>query len=249
MLNNSKKVFNNSITIIFAKIILFMDGLLASIKIKVPQGIYLKDPETTDLGKNILKESIVLIDEIGFDHFTFKKLGEKINSNESSIYRYFENKHKLLIYLSSWYWSWIEYKLVFSTNNINNAEDKLMSAIKVITEKIEDDLKTSYINESILNQIIITEFTKTILTKQIDEEIREGFFVVYKRVISRIVEMLKVLVPEYPYAKSFVSDMVEGSLHQHFLSNHLKSITDCNEKTSPTDYYIDLTKKLINSKI
>lgn len=224
-----------------------MKNLLANIKIQVPQGIYIKDPETTELGKNILKESIILIDEIGFDHFTFKKLGEKINSNESSIYRYFENKHKLLIYLSSWYWSWIEYKLVFSTNNIDNPETKLLTAIKIVTKKIEDDLKTTYINESVLNQIIITEFTKTILTKQIDEEIREGFFVVYKRVISRIVEMVKVLVPTYPYAKSFVSDMVEGSLHQHFLSNHLKSITDCNDKVSPTDYYIDLTKRLLKN--
>ena len=226
-----------------------MENLLANIKIQVPASIYIKDPETTELGRNILKESILLIDDIGFDRFTFKKLGEKINSNESSIYRYFENKHKLLIYLSSWYWSWIEYKLVFSTNNVNDPEVKLMAAIKVVTEKIEDDLKTTYINESVLNQIIITEFTKTILTKQIDDEIREGFFIVYNRVITRIVAMVKALVPDYKYAKSFVSDMVEGSLHQHFLSIHLKSITDCDENVSPTDYYIDLTKRLLKSSI
>lgn len=226
-----------------------MDNLLANIKIQVPASIYIKDPETTELGRNILKESILLIDEIGFERFTFKKLGEKINSNESSIYRYFENKHKLLIYLSTWYWSWIEYNLVFTTNNVIDPEVKLMAAIKIVTEKIEDDLKTTYINESVLNQIIITEFTKTILTKQIDNEIREGFFIVYNRVIIRIVAMLKVLVPEYAYAKSFVSDMVEGSLHQHFLSIHLGSITDCNAKVSPTDYYIDLTKRLLKSSI
>ena len=58
--------------------------------------------------------------EIGFENFTFKKLGEQIGSNESSIYRYFESKHKLMLYLSSWYWAWIEYRLVFATNNINN---------------------------------------------------------------------------------------------------------------------------------
>lgn len=171
-----------------------MNDLLTNIKIQVPASIYIKDPESTELGRNILKESILLIDKIGFDRFTFKKLGEKINSNESSIYRYFENKHKLLIYLSSWYWSWIEYKLVFSTNNVSDPEVKLMAAIKIVTENIEDDLKTTYINESVLNQIIITEFTKTILTKQIDDEIREGFFTVYNRVITRIVEMLKVMV-------------------------------------------------------
>jgi hypothetical protein len=124
-----------------------------------------------------------------------------------------------------------------------------MKAIAVVTEKIEDDTNTRYINESILNRIIITEFTKTFLTKQIDNEIKDGFFIVYNRVINRIIAMLNVLVPDYAYAKSFVSDMVEGSLHQHFLSSHLKSITDCNEHVSPTDYYIDLTKRLINSSI
>jgi AcrR family transcriptional regulator len=226
-----------------------MDRLLSNIKIQVNSAIYIKDPETTELGRKILKESIILIDELGFDHFTFKKLGEKIGSNESSVYRYFDNKHKLLMYLSSWYWSWIEYNLVFSTSNITDSTQKLMNAITVVTEKIEDDASTSYINESVLNRIIITEFTKTLLTKQIDNEIRDGFFMVYDRVINRVITMLTALVPDYPYSKSFVSDMVEGSLHQHFLSSHLKSITDCNENVSPTDYYIDLTQRLINSKI
>jgi AcrR family transcriptional regulator len=226
-----------------------MESILLNIKIQVNPAIFLKDPESTTLGRKILEESIVLIDELGFEHFTFKKLGDRIHSNESSIYRYFENKHKLLLYLSSWYWSWIEYKLVFSTSNISNATEQLMKAIAVVTEKIEDDTNTRYINESILNRIIITEFTKTFLTKQIDNEIKDGFFIVYNRVINRIIAMLNVLVPDYAYAKSFVSDMVEGSLHQHFLSSHLKSITDCNEHVSPTDYYIDLTKRLINSSI
>lgn len=226
-----------------------MNSLLANIKIQVNPAIYIKDPETSELGRKILKESIVLINELGFDHFTFKKLGDKIGSNESSIYRYFENKHKLLMYLSSWYWSWIEYKLVFSTSNITDPVDQLMKAISVVTEKIEDDANTTYINESILNRIIITEFTKTFLTKQIDEEIREGFFKVYYRVINRLISMLAALVPDYPYTKSFVSDMVEGALHQYFLSTHLKTITDCNENVSPTDYYIDLTKRLLNSNI
>ncbi len=226
-----------------------MKGFLTNIKIQVHSDIYIKDPETTELGRKILQESIILINELGFESFTFKKLGDKIGSNESSIYRYFDNKHKLLMYLTSWYWSWIECKLVFTTNNISDATEKLMKAITVVTERVEDDATTSHINESILNKIVITEFTKTFLTKQIDTEIREGFFVVYNRVVNRIINMLVDIMPDYPYAKSFVSDMVEGSLHQYYLSSHMKTITNCNENISPTDYYIDLTIRLLNSKI
>ncbi|NBW28040.1 MAG: TetR/AcrR family transcriptional regulator [Flavobacteriaceae bacterium] len=217
-----------------------MNTVFANFKIQINSKIYVKNPETSDLGRKILEQSIILIDEIGFDNFTFKKLGEKIGSNESSIYRYFENKHKLLVYLSSWYWSWMEYKLVFATANINDPKEKLKKAITIVTEKVEDDNNTSYINESTLNKIIIAEFTKTLHTKEIDIENKEGFFLIYKRVISRIIEIVKEINPEYKYAKSLISSIVEGSLHQYYLKDHLKSITDCDEKTTPTHFYLNL---------
>ena len=222
-----------------------MDQILSNIKIQLNEKLYVKDPETSTLGKKIIKNSIVLINEIGFEEFTFKKLGEKISSNESSIYRYFESKHKLLHYLSSWYWGWIEYKLAFATTNIDNPMERLKRGIAVVTQKIEDDASTLHVNESILNKIIIQEFTKTLLTKEVDEENKEGFFLVYKRVINRIIEMIHDVDPNYGYAKSLASSIVEGALHQHFLKDHLKTITNCNQDISPTDFYLNLISTLL----
>ena len=222
-----------------------MDQILSNIKIQLNEKLYVKDPETSTLGKKIIKNSIVLINEIGFEEFTFKKLGEKISSNESSIYRYFESKHKLLLYLSSWYWGWIEYKLAFATTNIDNPMERLKRGIAVVTQKIEDDASTLHVNESILNKIIIQEFTKTLLTKEVDEENKEGFFLVYKRVINRIIEMIHDVDPNYEYAKSLASSIVEGALHQHFLKEHLKTITNCNQDISPTDFYLNLISTLL----
>ncbi len=223
-----------------------MQSLLSNIKIQVNEKIYVKDPETSALGKKIIQFSILLIDEIGFDNFTFKKLGELIGSNESSVYRYFENKHKLMVYLSSWYWAWMEYKLVFATSNIENPFDKLKKAISLITEKIVDDKTTAHINESVLNKIIIAEFTKTLHTKEVDEENKEGFFLIYKRVINRIVAMINEVNPEYKFAKSLASTIAESSLHQHFLSQHLKTITDCNQDVNPSHFYIDLIERTLH---
>ncbi len=222
-----------------------MNALLSNFKIQVNPKIFVKDPETSILGKKIIEHSILLIEEIGFENFTFKKLGDKIGSNESSIYRYFENKHKLMLYLSSWYWSWMEYKLVFATSNIVNPEEKLNRAITIITEKIVDDQNTEHINESILNKIIITEFTKTLQTKEVDEENKDGFFQIYKRIINRIVTYITEMNPEYPFAKSLASTIVEGSLHQHFLQQHLDTITDCCETISPSDFYINLVQNVL----
>jgi len=225
-----------------------MSVMLSSLKVQVNKKIYVKDPETSILGKKIVEHSIILINEIGFDNFTFKKLGEIIDSNESSIYRYFENKHKLLVYLSSWYWSWMEYKLVFATTNILDPKEKLKKAIIIVTEKVADDTNTEHINESILNKIIIAEFTKTLQTKEIDQENKEGFFLIYKRVINQIVEIVKEVNPEYPFAKSLVSTIVEGSLHQHFLTEHLKTITDCNDRGSTSQFYLNLTENVLFKK-
>ena len=222
-----------------------MDSILTNITISVNEKLYVKNPETSDLGKKIIENSILLIDEIGFEHFTFKKLAEKIGSNESSIYRYFESKQKLLLYLTSWYWGWIEYKLVFATNNIENPLEKLKKAIIVVTEKIEDDSTTLHVNESILNKIIIAEYIKTLLTKDIDDENKDGSFLTYKRVINRIIEMIEKVNPNYEFPKSLASSIVDGAMHQHFLKEHLKTITDCNDDITPTHFYINLAENTL----
>ena len=60
-----------------------MDRLLANLKINIPTSVYIKDPESSDLGKRIIEHSICLIDEVGIEAFTFKKLGGKLVSNLS----------------------------------------------------------------------------------------------------------------------------------------------------------------------
>jgi AcrR family transcriptional regulator len=218
-----------------------MINLLSNLKISVPDKIYVKDPESSELGKRIIQHSIELIDDIGFDSFTFKKLGAKINSNESSIYRYFESKHKLLLYLTSWYWAWLEYQLVFSTHNIADAHLKLRKGIEVVTKTIEEDGTFIHINKVMLNRIVINEYSKSYLTKEVDAENKDGYFIIYKRLVSRIKDMILEINPNYAYASSLASTVVEGALHQHFLRDHFKSITDCNDLVSPTQFFESLT--------
>ena len=222
-----------------------MINLLSNIKISVPDKIFIKDPESSKLGKRIIEHSILLIDEIGFDSFTFKKLGKQIGSNESSIYRYFDSKHKLLLYLTSWYWAWIEYQLVFATHNISDPKEKIKKAIEIVARTIKEDSNFSHVNEVILNRIIINENSKSYLTKEVDIENKEGYFVVYKRLVLRLSEMILVLKPDYSYASSLASTIVESALHQHFLKEHFQSITNCNDKVSPYHFISHLTLSIL----
>ena len=218
-----------------------MRKLLSNFKISVPEKIFIKDPETSILGKKIIEHSILLINDIGFDNFNFKKLGIIIGSNESSIYRYFESKHKLLLYLTSWYWAWIEYQLVFETNNLSNDQEKLFKAIEIVTRSIREDSTYSHINEVILNKIIINENSKSFLTKEVDQENKAGYFEIYKGIVHRLKEMIVAVKPDYAFASSLASTLIDASLHQHFLKDHFSSITDCNTSDDPTKFLSDLT--------
>ena len=214
-----------------------MERLLQSIKIGINDKIYVKDPESSELGKRIIEQSILMISQMGFDKFTFKKLGDKIGSNESSVYRYFESKHKLLLYLSSWYWGWLEYQLVFATNSIADPHQKLDRAIEILTRTTEEDTAFSHINEVLLNKIVINEFSKSYLTKEVDEENKEGYFEIYKRLALRLKEMISAVNPKYSHPASLSSTILEGALHQHFLLDHFSSMTDCHEHTDPTNFF------------
>lgn len=223
-----------------------MKDLLSVLKIAVPSKIYIKDPETSDLGKRIIENSIIIINDIGFENFTFKKLGTRIGSNESSIYRYFESKHKLLLYLSSWYWAWLEYQLVIETFSISDKKEKLEKAITVVTRTIEEDSNFSHINETLLYRIIVNESSKSFLTKEVDKENKEGYFEIYKRLITRLEAMILDVKPKYQFALSLASTILEGSLHQHFLNEHFPSITNSKKGKTPTKFFTNLVHQALN---
>lgn len=214
-----------------------MEQLLQNLKVQINDKIFVKDPESSELGTRIIANSITMIHEMGFEQFTFKKLGNQIGSNESSIYRYFENKHKLLLYLTSWYWGWLEYQLVIETIKIIDPQERLTRAVEIITQPIEQDSKFEHIDEVALNKIVIAEYSKSYLTKEVDEENKNGYFTIYKRLVERVKNMILLVKPDYAYPSSLSSTILEGALHQHFLKDHFKSLTDCNEKVSPTDYF------------
>lgn len=222
------------------RIIADMERLFSNLTITVHPKIYLKDPESSDLGLRIIEHSILLIDEIGFEALTFKKLGQRIGSNESSIYRYFENKHKLLLYLTNWYWGWLEYKLVMETYSMTQPQEKLKQALEVITRPVQIDASFSHIDEVKLGQIVVNEFSKSYLTKEVDDENKEGYFAIYKRLIHRVRDMILEACPEYQHPASLSSTVVDGALHQHFLMDHFTSITDCKKSSPPSVFFKQL---------
>jgi AcrR family transcriptional regulator len=190
------------------------------------EALYLRNPEQSELGKKILQHGIQLIHKTGFEAFTFKKLAEDIGTTEAGIYRYFENKHKLLVYITAWYWGWLEFQISFHTNNITEPAQKLKRVIKLLATTVTDDDETSYVNESLLHQILISEGSKAYLTKQVGEDNKQHFFKPYKDLCSVIGKIILECNPKYKYPKSLASTIIEMAHFQNFFMNNLPSLTD-----------------------
>ncbi len=196
------------------------------LQIKMNNKLFLRNPEQSELGKKIILHSIQLINKNGFESFTFKKLAEDIGTTEAGIYRYFENKHRLLIYIAAWYWSWLEYRVTVNTNNIKDPVVKLKRVIKLLATVVEDDVRTSYVNENILHQIIIAEGTKAYLTKHVSEDNKDQLFKPYKDLCAKIGIIILECNPKYKYPKSLSSTIIEMAHFQNFFMNNLPSLTD-----------------------
>ncbi|MEQ8470955.1 MAG: TetR/AcrR family transcriptional regulator [Marinoscillum sp.] len=211
--------------------------------------LFLKDPQSSELGKNIVLHSIELISKLGFEDFTFKKLSVVINSTEASIYRYFENKHRVLVYLIAWYWEWLDYKIRFETHFIDKPEVKLDRIIKILAEQKCPDETFPDINELALNKIVISESDKTYLTKHVDADNKEGVFKGYESLCKEIAQIIEQINPDFQFAKALISTLLEAAHQQLFFSQHLPSLTEISHFDDPYDANYRFLKTMIFNTI
>lgn len=223
-----------------------MEQLLPNIKINLNKNLFLIDPTTSKLGQNIISHSVSLIDEMGFEKFTFKKLGIVIESPEASIYRYFKNKNQLLSYLMSWYWGWMEYRLVFSTVNISSPEVRLEKAIELITSYSQHKKIIEGIDINKLNKIVISESSKSYLSKGVTKANKEGAFQNYKKFVGRVSEIIKEINPAYKFPNMLLSTIIEGAHLQVFFAENLPGLTN---KQKGADYIFKFYLNLVTQSI
>lgn len=191
--------------------------------------LFIRDPEQSDLGRNIIKHSIYIIHAIGFENFTFKKLAQSIGTTEAGIYRYFENKHRLLTYITTWFWTWMEYQLIFHTHNLHDTAMKIETVIMLLTFNVDDQYILEHIDKQKLYDIIISEGNKAYLTKHVGEDNKARLFKPYKDLCGRIADIFAEHSPSYAYPHSLASTAIETAHHQIYFKDYLPSLTDFGE--------------------
>lgn len=197
------------------------------IRLNLNDHLFLRDPQDTELGRRILQSSVIMIDKLGFEDFTFMKLAQNIGSPEASVYRYFENKQKLLVYLVSWHWQWMNHVSSMRIANVNEPMQRVNILLGVITGKeTVSSIINPLLDEGALRRIVVNEAGKFYLTKQVDKQNKEGFYIHYKSFVLRLAEEIAAMAPKYPYAHSLAGILIEEAGRQHFFAQHLPSLTD-----------------------
>lgn len=196
------------------------------IRIKMNDKLYLRNPEDSLIGKKIVKKGLIMINKLGFEDFNFKKLAKEIETTEATIYRYFENKHRLLVYLTAWYWSLLEYKVMFNLNNVSDPEVKLKTIIRLLVVEPEKNHQTDFIPESEAYELVKWESSKTYLTRNVTKDNKDRLFKPYKDLCAEIAKIIKEFNPKYKYPNSLASTMLEMSHAQKFFMYNLPSLTD-----------------------
>jgi AcrR family transcriptional regulator len=196
------------------------------IRIQPSDRLVLRDPEETPLGRSIIRQGLTLMHHLGYEHFTFKKLADEIHTTEASIYRYFENKHRLLLYFLNWYWNFLQYLVNFSTQNMTNPQQKIEKVIELLVRVLPEGLESSGFDKRAIYEIVIAESSKTYLSRDVDKNNEVHLFKPYKDLCAHIAELFIEQNPDYPYPKSLASSLIELAHIQYYFMMHLPRLTD-----------------------
>ncbi len=196
------------------------------IKVHASDKLALRDPDSSELGRNIVRHGVLLLHELGFEQFTFRKLAQEIHTTEASIYRYFENKHRLLLYILTWYWHYLEYVVVFSIQNIDDNALKIKKVVEILSNEPPAGFDQSGIDEKVMYRIFIDESSKVYLTKEVGIINKEQLFKPYKDLCGFIARLFQAYNPDYPFPRTLASTLLEMAHTQPYFKEHLPSLTD-----------------------
>ena len=222
------------------------------VRVPIHTTLYLKDPRGTALGQRIVAQGTLMIDEVGIEEFTFRKLGKRIGSPEASIYRYFSSKHQLLVYLLNYFWEWMSVRIDLNTLNVRDARERLHIALRVLVDVSHRNAALDLLDEDALHRIVLTEGPKGYHSKTVDAENDQGFFHAYKRLCEKLADLLTGVDPNFPYPRTVATMLLETANNALYFTDHLPRLSDIpTDDPDPVEatqrMLVELTERLLGN--
>lgn len=192
-------------------------------------GLALRDL-SSPMGTRILTEGLALMNAIGLEAFTFKKLAERMGSTEVTVYHYFANKQRLLQYYFQLYWLWLATHCQQEGRSLRDPWERLRGDIRAISGIWPHDARANHFAPADLRALVINEGSKSFLHKNVDSDNELKLFKPYKDLCAHIASEVKACAPRTRHARSFATTLVEMSHSLEFAMHHLPALTDLSEK-------------------
>ena len=112
------------------------------------------------------------------------------------------------MFLYAWYWGKIEYQIHVETLHIEDTEERLFKAVKMLIEKKYSNDIYAFVDELKLKRIIESEGIKSILNKKVDDVNKNGAFDNYKNLVAKLGGWIQEIMPNYPYPKMLISTII-----------------------------------------
>jgi len=219
--------------------------MAVSITIEVNPECYLRDPLQTSLGKRIIEHSIEVLAEAGFEAFNFKQLARSMGSTEASIYRYFRNKHYLLIYLTSWYWDYMKYLIQIDIRTTVDHYERLIRAMSTVVSAASESDSVQFVHQKMLHKIVLENYGKAYHTKDVDQENSAGLFQNYKEVSNLIADLIAGVRSDFTYPHALATNLLTMAHEHYYYAEHLPSLTEIQRDSIPAEieqmlhYYVE----------
>ncbi len=202
----------------------------AHIHLKPDPALYLRDPEGTRLGPLILVEGLALMNELGLEAFTFKKLAMRIGSTEVSLYKYFPNKQRLLQYYFQLYWLWLRQVCGRHAERSVDPLATVRAVVDALCGVWPKDAPPAQLDPRALRLLVIEEGMKSYLHKNVDVDNARRLFLPYKALSAFIAECLVAYRQDVPMPRSFATTIIEMAHSLPFAMEHLPSLTELSNK-------------------
>ena len=118
------------------------------------------------------------------------------------------------------------FSLFFRTNNLTDPHEKLEKLLRLLLLLDLDDSFSGDIDIRALHTHGYPRSQKAYLTHHVTEDNRQQLFKPYNNFCQRIADIILAFRPDYPYAHSRASSLIETSHHQAFFMQNLPSLTD-----------------------
>lgn len=192
-----------------------------------PTGLYNKDPQSSTLGQNLLKESAKILAEEGFDTFTLKKLAQNIQTTESSVYRYFDNKHRLLVYHVNFYWDWLVNQVEITCCQTGmSGHTAIYKVFEIMCFPGNYSWPSEQIDYECMHKILTHQSVKAYFSQHVDLENREGAHIALKKLVNQMGLWLSEDLKEFEFPKTLVTTLLNAVMMQPFYAEHLPSLTE-----------------------